>query len=181
MQIYNRFDKITNENLKIHRFILNLQEVMADNYIGNRMDDYLAGRLKTAVPRRRTPSGRRPGTLELGVDPGAMVWIPEGALLPAGRKLIELLANSGLRVSYRAESGKAGAEPAVKFGARHYPPSAPAPEGQMSVCLSDSAITIDSDRISISYSPESADSAAAVAASFLTEAGRRVSRADIII
>lgn len=155
---------------------------MADNYIGNRMDDYLAGRLKTAMPRRRTPSGRRPGTLELRVEPGAMVWIPEGALLPAGRKLIELLVNTGLRVSYRAESGKIGAEPAVKFGARHYPPSAPAPtDGLMTVCLTDSTITIDTDRVSISYTPGNAESAAAMAASFMTDAGRRVSRANIII
>ena len=181
MQIYIQFNKIASENLKIHRFILNLQEVMADNYIGNRMDDYLAGRLKTAAPRRRTPSGRRPGTLELGVDSGAMVWIPAGALLPAGRKLIELLVNTGLRVSYRAESGKTGAEPAVKFGARHYPPSAVAPDAQMTVSLSDSAIVIDSDRVTISYTAETAENAAAIAASFLTETGRKVTRANIII
>ncbi len=154
---------------------------MADNYIGNRMDDYLAGRLKTAAPRRLTPSGRRPGTLELEVEVGAMVWISEGALLPAGRKLIELLANTGLRVSYRAESGKVGAEPAVKFGARHYPPSAPAPEAQMTVSLSDTEISIDYARVTVSYSPENAEYAAAIAASFLTGAGRTVTRASITL
>lgn len=154
---------------------------MADNYIGNRMDDYLAGRLTVAMPRRRTPSGRRPGTLELGVEIGAMVWIPEGALFPAGRKLINLLANTGLRVSYRAESGKNGAEPAIKFGARHYPPSAPAPDGQMTVSLSDTTITIDSGRVNISYSADNAERAAEIAASFLTETGRKVAHANIIM
>ena len=154
---------------------------MADNYIGNRMDDYLAGRLTVAMPRRRTPSGRRPGTLELGVEIGAMVWIPEGALLPAGRKLINLLANTGLRVSYRAESGKNGAEPAIKFGARHYPPSAPAPDGQMTVILSDTTITIDSGRVNISYSADNAERAAEIAASFLTKTGRKVAHANIIM
>lgn len=154
---------------------------MADNYIGNRMDDYLAGRLKTKTPRRLTPSGHTPGTLELAVNAGAQVWIEEGALTSSGCRLIELLANAGLKVCYRAESGKTGAEPAVKFGARHYPPSAVAPDAPMTVRLTETEISIDSGRVTIAYQPESAGSAAAIAASFLTDAGRRVSRANIVI
>lgn len=151
---------------------------MADNYLGNRMDDYLAGRLNTVRPRKLTPSGKRPGTLDLPVETGATVWIADGALLDSGRRLIEHLVNAGLRVSYRAESGKTGAEPAVRFGARHYPPSAPSPEAQMTVSLTECEITIDSGRVRITYS-DAPDRAAALAAAFLTEAGRHASAARI--
>ena len=151
---------------------------MADNYIGNRMDDYIAGKLKKASPRRLTPSGKRPGTLDLPVDSAATVWIPQGALLPAGRRLIELLTNSGVHVSYRAERGKTGAEPAIRSGARHYPPDVPAPETpEMTVSLTEGAITADGGRISIDYTDADALAAAAIAAAMLTEPGRQVHNA----
>lgn len=152
---------------------------MADNYIGNRMDDYLSGRLSQSRPRKLTPSGRKPGTMELKVEPEATVWISEGALTIPGMRLIELIANSGQRVFYRAPGGKSGSEPAIRFGARHYPPEVDAPEAEMTVAVTPEEVIIDSGRVIISFPESHGEEAAAIAAAFLTEPGRKAKTARI--
>lgn len=154
---------------------------MADNYIGNRMEDYLAGKLASPRRKKLTPSGRRPGTLELDVDPASSVWIGEGALLPAGLRLIEQLKNAGISVCYRAESGKSGSEPAIRFGARHFPPEVPGPEADRTVNVTSSQIEIDCGRALIRYQSESSAEAADMAAALLSRPGCSVLSANITI
>ncbi len=130
---------------------------MADNFLGNRMDDYLAGRLnRPAAPRRLTPSGAKPGMLALPLNPRLRVWIADGALSPAGIALIRLLTSTGVHVYYRAEAGKRGAEPAIKFGARHFPPEVPDPEADATFSISPSQITLNSAAI-ISFPSDKSD------------------------
>ncbi|MDE6536191.1 MAG: hypothetical protein K2K82_09330 [Muribaculaceae bacterium] len=141
---------------------------MADNYLGNRMDDYRAGKLTRPAPRRLTPSGVKPGTLFLTVDPKRSVWIAEGALLPAGTALIRTLTSAGIKTYYRADSGKAGSEPAIKFGARHYPPAADAPQADVNIAVTPEEILIDSGRARITFPEDRADDAAQMAAALLS-------------
>lgn len=154
---------------------------MADNYLGNKMDDYRAGRLRSGAPRRVTPSGRKPGALSLPVRLDFPLWIPQGALLPAGLSLIEDLVNAGLKVAYRAERSAEGAAPALRLGARHYPPEADAPAADSVAEIADDSIIIDSGRVRIDFSPADARSAAALAATFLSLDGLKVTSAHLII
>ena len=154
---------------------------MADNYIGNRMDDYRAGKLSAPRRPKLTPSGRRPGSLELACAPAAGVWVGEGALLPAGVALIARLRNAGLSVCYRAESGKSGAAPAIRFGARHFPPEVAAPEASAEVAVSPSRIEIDAGRAIIEYAAERAAEAADMAAALLSDSGRKVASATLTL
>ncbi len=154
---------------------------MADNYLGNKMDDYRSGRLNQRPARKVTPGGHRPGSLRMAINPSLTVWIGEGSLLEAGQHLIRLLAESGVRVCYRAESGKVGSEPAIRFGAKHYPPTAEAPKADAEVNISEERIALDGDRGLIAYGPERAEAAAQLAATLLTDSGRSLTRANIII
>lgn len=150
---------------------------MADNYLGNLMDDYRAGRLKRSAPRRLTPSGAKPGALPLAVDAGERIWIAAGAMLPAGLRLIELLVNSGLKVSYRGLPSET--EPAIRLGARHYPPTVAEPQSGAAVTLTEDTITIDSGRAVITYPAGAEEQAATMAAALLSSAGRKVASARI--
>lgn len=141
---------------------------MADNYLGNRMDDYLAGKLTRPAPRHLTPSGAKPGTLVLNVDPKRSVWIAEGALLHAGIALIRTLTSAGIKTYYRADSGKAGSEPAIKFGAKHYPPAADPPQADVNIAVTPGEILIDSGRARITFPEEQADKAAQMAVALLS-------------
>lgn len=141
---------------------------MADNYIGNRMDDYLAGKLSRPAVRRLTPSGTKPGMLAIPVDQKRTIWISEGALLPAGIALISLLTSAGVKTFYRAEGGKTGAEPAIRFGARHYPPTVDAPQADVTIAISTAKILIDSGRAMITFPEARAEDAARIAASLLS-------------
>ena len=154
---------------------------MADNYIGNRMDDYLAGKLASPRRTRLTPSGRRPGKLELEANLSATVWICEGALLPAGLRLIEQLKNAGISVSYRAQGSKEGAAPAIKFGARHFPPEATAPDADHSVSITVARIEIDGGRSLIEFREETARDAADMAAALLSRPGSSILSARITL
>lgn len=102
---------------------------MADNYIGNRMDDYRAGRLRqeSGRSRRLSPTGNHLGQLNLGIRVGLRVWLPQNALSEAGLALMRELRGAAVAVSYRAEASRRGAEPAMSLGARHYPDGAAAP------------------------------------------------------
>lgn len=154
---------------------------MADNYIGNRMDDYLAGKLSAPRQRKLTPSGHRPGTLQLAIDPAETVWISEGALLPAGMRLIEQLRNAGVPVCYRAESGKAGSKAAIRFGARHFPPEVAAPTADTEVRITSGRIKIDGNRAEINFAETLAPAAADMAASLLSKSGKKVSATNITL
>lgn len=141
---------------------------MADNYIGNRMDDYLAGKLSRPATRRLTPSGAKPGTLVLAINTKQTVWISEGALLAPGIALISTLTSAGVKTLYRADEGKEGAEPAIKFGARHYPPYAAAPTADVTISITDGQISIDQGRATITFPPERATEAAHMASALLS-------------
>ncbi len=111
---------------------------MADNYIGNRMDDYRAGRLQAASkPRRLSPSGLPLGQLSLAVDPALRVWLPQGALTAAGEVLMRTLRAAAIPVSYRAAASRQGAALAMELGARHYPDGTPAPTDHQEILLTD--------------------------------------------
>lgn len=148
---------------------------MADNYIGNRMDDYRAGRLAAGAPRRVTHTGSRPGSLSLPVNPDHLVWIEDGALLPAGRRLVELLTAAGLHVAFRAPAGREGALLAQQFGARHFPDGVTAPPAQFVTIVSNVDITLDAGRVRVGFSPGAELSAARLAASFCSIAGAAAS------
>lgn len=141
---------------------------MADNYLGNRMDDYRAGKLSKSAPRRLTPSGAKPGTLSLPVNPNQTVWIAEGALTEAGTALIQTLTGAGVKTCYRAEAGKAGAEPAIRFGARHYPPTATSPRADINITIDRGKIMIDSSRAIITFQESRSREAAKIAAALLS-------------
>ena len=153
---------------------------MADNYLGNRMDDYAAGRLKQSRRPKLTPTGRRPGELALALPKDGRVWIAAGAMTEAGRQLMSTLRNSGLHVAFAAPQCAEAQQLAQQLGVQHFPPVVPAPEAEAIAEIGDTAISLDSGRVTVSFPPDRAQEAASLAAAFCTLPGLQA-HADITL
>ena len=96
--------------------------VMADNYLGQRMEDYRSGKLNAPRARKLTPSGQRPGHLMVKFPP-INVFVDDRLLSSVGQAVIRVLVNSGCHVEFAAEGADADAAQtfAQQSGARFLP------------------------------------------------------------
>lgn len=144
---------------------------MADNYLGNKMDDYLSGRLRASAP---SPHVKKNG-LNVSVSPVRSVWMPVGAWTPAGEAVVAAMCGAGMEVAYSHERSRQGARLAERYGARHVPDDVDAPDFGHKVEVWSDTITIDSGRVEIAYDgddPDQVQRAATIAAFFVTPVGR---------
>ena len=93
---------------------------MADNYLENKMIDYInSGRQgKSASRRRVSPSGAKPGELVVKF-PSRRVFVTGGAH-GIGAAVVRAFANAGCRVAFCDIDNKGGTEFAQSCGARFY-------------------------------------------------------------
>jgi hypothetical protein len=115
---------------------------MADNYIGQRMEDYRSGKLSAPRARKFTPSGQRPGHLEVKF-PQINVFVSSCRLSAIGQAVIRVLVNSGCHVEFAAANVDAAAAQAFaqQSGARFLPGN-----GDCRVATADVELSVDEER-----------------------------------
>lgn len=91
---------------------------MADDYIGRKMEDYLASRQRK-VASHRPVYGVRPGTISVPYTP-QRIFITSGTS-PHSRAIIEALRHADCRVAFCDTDTRAGTAIAQQTGSRFYP------------------------------------------------------------
>lgn len=94
---------------------------MADNYLENKMDEYRRGAAAKTVKRHLSPSGTRPGTVSLKIEPLRVLVTDVSD--DYGAAIVRQLRDAGCRVAFVCGDDKSGRALSQSTGSRYYPAS----------------------------------------------------------
>lgn len=94
---------------------------MADNYLENKMDEYRRGTAAKTVKWHLSPSGTRPGTVSLKIEPLRVLVTDVSD--DYGAAIVRQLRDAGCRVAFVCDDDKSGRALSQSTGSRYYPAS----------------------------------------------------------